>query len=57
MSVGVNILSAECAVSFAGDKFEGDGREMTDEKTKKALEAIGASLVEMLRNTNGNEQN
>jgi NAD(P)H-dependent FMN reductase len=52
-SVGVIVLPAEIAVSFAGSKFDGDGREMTDEKMKQILEGLGASLVEMLRKTHG----
>ena len=48
MSVGVNVLSAEVAVSFVSNKFDGDGEEMTDEKTKNTLEKLGASLVEIL---------
>ncbi len=48
MSVGVNVLSAEIAVSFVGSKFDGDSEAMTDEKTKNNLEKLGASLVEML---------
>ena len=48
MSVGVNVLSAEIAVSFVSNKFDGDGEEMTDEKTKNTLEKLGASLVEIL---------
>lgn len=50
-SVGVIVLPQEVAVTFAADKFEGDGEEMTDEKTKGSLEALGAALVEMLRMT------
>ncbi|MEJ7578053.1 MAG: NADPH-dependent FMN reductase [Pyrinomonadaceae bacterium] len=53
MSIGVEVLSAEIAVSFVGDKFDGDGEEMTDEKTKNTLEKLGASLVEMLGKTHG----
>jgi chromate reductase, NAD(P)H dehydrogenase (quinone) len=53
MSVGVNVLSAEIAVSFAGDKFHGDNEEMTDEKMKASLEKLDESLVEMLRKTRG----
>jgi chromate reductase len=52
-SVGVNVLPAEIAVSFAGSKFDGNGEEMTDEKMKRILEGLGASLVEMLRKTHG----
>ncbi|MGH9844340.1 MAG: NADPH-dependent FMN reductase [Blastocatellia bacterium] len=50
-SVGVNVLPQEVAVSFAGDKFAGDSEEMTDERMKGILEALGASLVEMLKKT------
>ncbi len=53
MSIGVEVLSAEIAVSFVGDKFDGDGEEMTDEKTKNTLEKLGASLVEILGKTHG----
>jgi chromate reductase len=52
-SVGVHVLPAEVAVPFVGDKFDGDGEKMTDEKTREALEAFGASLVEMLRKMHG----
>ena len=52
-SVGVNVLPTEIAVSFVGSKFNGDSKEMTDEKMKRILEEQGASLVEMLRRTNG----
>ncbi len=51
MSVGVNVLSAECAVSFVADKFDGDGGEMTDEKMKETLERLGASLAEVVEKT------
>ena len=50
-SVGVVVLPQEVAVTFAEDKFAGDGEEMTDEKVKGSLEALGAALVEMLRRT------
>jgi len=48
-SVGVIVLPQEVAVTFAEDKFAGDGWEMSDERTKGNLEALGAALVEMLR--------
>ena len=44
----VNVLPVEIAVTFVQDKFDGDSAEMTDEKTKKVLEDLGASLVKML---------
>ena len=52
-SVGVHVLPQEVAVTFAGDRFAGDGEEMTDEKTRVSLEALGAALVEMLKKTHG----
>jgi chromate reductase, NAD(P)H dehydrogenase (quinone) len=54
-SVGVIVLAQEVAVTFAEDKFDGDGSEMTDEKTKGTLEALGAALVEMLRRTHAGD--
>jgi NAD(P)H-dependent FMN reductase len=50
-SVGVVVLPQEVAVTFAEDKFAGDGEEMTDERVKGSLEALGAALVDMLRRT------
>lgn len=49
----VNVLPSEIAVSFVGDKFGGDAEEMTDPKTKQILEALGASLTDMLKKTHG----
>jgi hypothetical protein len=49
----VNVLPVEIAVTFVGDKFDGDSEEMTDEKTKGILENLGASLAEMLKKTRG----
>ncbi len=43
--LGINVLPSEIAVTFAAAKFDGDGTVMTDEKTKKLLENLGASLV------------
>ncbi len=54
-SVGVIVLPQEVAVTFAEDKFAGGGEEMTDERTRGNLEALGASLVEMLRKTRGGD--
>ncbi|MDQ3919836.1 MAG: NAD(P)H-dependent oxidoreductase [Acidobacteriota bacterium] len=50
-SVGVLVLPQEVAVTFAEDKFAGGGEEMTDERMKGNLEALGAALFEMLRRT------
>jgi len=47
----VNVLPMEIAVTFVADKFQADTEEMTDEKTKKILEDLGAQLAEMLRKT------
>jgi NAD(P)H-dependent FMN reductase len=52
-SVGVHVLPQEVAVTFAEDRFAGGGEEMTDEKMRGSLEALGAALVEMLRKTHG----
>jgi NAD(P)H-dependent FMN reductase len=49
----VNVLPVEIAVTFVQDKFDGDSAEMTDEKTRKALEDLGVSLVKMLEKTKG----
>jgi chromate reductase, NAD(P)H dehydrogenase (quinone) len=47
----VNVLPVEIAVTFANGKFEGDSAEMTDDKTKKILQDLGAALVDMIRRT------
>lgn len=47
----VTVLPVEIAVSFVSGKFEGDSDLMTDEKMKKVLEDLGASLVNTI---NGN---
>jgi hypothetical protein len=52
--VGVLVLPQEIAVSFVADKFAGDGEEMVDERMKGVLEALGASLVEILKKTRAN---
>jgi NAD(P)H-dependent FMN reductase len=41
--MNVKVLPQEIAVTFAHQKFEGD--TMTDEKTKKVLEDLGAALA------------
>lgn len=51
--LGINVLPSEIAVTFAGDKFDGDSTEMTDEKMKNILEKLGAELVSMLKRTHG----
>ncbi len=43
--MGVNVLPSEIAVTFVGQKFDGDGTVINDDKTKKLLENIGALLV------------
>ncbi len=47
--MGVHVLPAEVAVAFVGQKFDGDGVEMIDEKTKHILENLGASLAGVLK--------
>lgn len=49
----VNVLPSEIAVSKVHEMFDGDGETMTDEKMKKILEDLGASLVDMLKKTHG----
>jgi NAD(P)H-dependent FMN reductase len=45
--MSVHVIPLEIAVTFAGEKFDGD--TMTDEKTKKLLENLGASVVDTVR--------
>ena len=47
--MGVTILPTEIAVTFVGQKFEGDSGTITDEKAKKQLESLGGQLVEAIR--------
>lgn len=47
--MGVLVLPMEIAVGFVSQKFDGDGGEMTDEKTKGLLESLGASLANVLK--------
>lgn len=51
--LGVNVLPSEIAVSKVHEMYDGNGVEMTDEKMKKVLEDLGASLVDMLKKTHG----
>jgi len=51
--MGVNVLPSEIAVGFVGQKFEGDGTAMTDEKMRSILEKLGADLAAMLKKTHG----
>ena len=46
--MGVHVLPAEVAVSFVAQKFDGDGTEMTDEKTSSILKGLGANLASIL---------
>lgn len=46
--MGVHVLPAEIAVPFVGQKFEGDGAEMTDEKMKSILAGHGGALVKAI---------
>ncbi len=43
--LGMHVLPAEVAVPFVGQKFDGDGTGMSDEKMKGILENLGAQLV------------
>ena len=49
--MGVIVLPMEIAVTFAGQKFDGDSDLMTDEKTRTTLETLGRTLVEMMKKT------
>jgi len=49
----VNVLPTEIAVGKVHEMFDGDGEEMTNEKMKKILEDLGASLVDILKKTHG----
>ncbi len=51
----VNVLPSEIAVAGVGKMFDDNDAEMTDEKMKKVLEDLGASLVDMLKNLHGEE--
>jgi len=52
-AVGAHVLPTEVAVPFVNDKFDGDGDEVTDERIRQTLEALGAALVAMLKKTRG----
>lgn len=47
--MGVHVLPAEIAVPLVGQKFDGDGAEMTDEKMKSILSGHGANLVKAIK--------
>lgn len=47
--MGVTVLPTEIAVTFVATKFDGDGVDMTEEKTRKLLESLGRSLAEALK--------
>jgi NAD(P)H-dependent FMN reductase len=49
----VQTLPSEIAVGKVHEMFDGDGEEMKDEKMKKILENLGASLVDTLKKTRG----
>ena len=46
--MGVIVLPSEIAVTFVGQKFEGDSHEINDEKTRGLLEGLGNSLTDIL---------
>jgi len=43
--MGITVLPGEIAVGSVSQKFDGDGAEMTDEKSKSHLEGLGAALT------------
>ena len=49
----VNVVPTEIAVSKVNAMFDGDGEEMIDEKMRKILEELGASLADILKKTHG----
>ncbi len=49
----VNVLPSEIAVANVSKMFDGSGAEMTDEKMRKILEDLGASLADILKKTHG----
>ncbi len=49
----INVLPTEIAVGKVHEMFDGDDAEMTNEKMKKTLEDLGASLVDILKKTHG----
>jgi len=51
--LGVNVLPSELAVGKVHEMFDGDGAEMTDERMKKLLENLGASLFDTLCKLHG----
>lgn len=52
-SLGVNALASEIAVGKVYEMFDGDAAEMKNEKMKKLLGDLGASLADMLGKTHG----
>lgn len=46
--MGISLLPSEVAVPLAGSKFDGDGVEIKDERTKASLEKLGVALVQRL---------
>jgi chromate reductase, NAD(P)H dehydrogenase (quinone) len=51
--LGVNVLPSEIAVGKVHDFFDGNDAAMTDEKMRKLLENLGASLVDTLQKIHG----
>jgi NAD(P)H-dependent FMN reductase len=43
--MGVHVHPTEIAVTFVGQKFDGDSSEMTDEKTRAFLASLGEAVV------------
>ena len=46
--MGVNVLPMEIAVPFVSQKFDGDGKLMTDEKMTAVLHSLGATLAKTI---------
>lgn len=51
--LGLNVLPSEIAVGKVHEMFDGDRQEMKDERMKKLLEDLGASLVDTMIRLHG----
>lgn len=51
--LSLNVLPSEIAVGKVHEIFDGDGAEMKDERMKKLLEDLGASLVDTMIRLHG----
>jgi chromate reductase len=54
--MGVTVLPSEIAVTFVAGKFDGDSKEINDDKTKSLLEGLGNALADTLEKFHGTEK-